>query len=70
MDATTPTAPSEDVVMEDSDDPQLTIRIPNPKVFMVRQSLWVGHRGKLRCDQCRIHNLKVRMRFPLAELNF
>lgn len=55
MDNATP----EDVVMDDSDDPQLTIRIPNPKVYMARQSLWVGHRGKLRCDQCRAHNLKV-----------
>ncbi|KXN90217.1 hypothetical protein AN958_04707 [Leucoagaricus sp. SymC.cos] len=28
------------------DDEQLTIRIPNPKMYMARQSLWTGHRGK------------------------
>ncbi|KAF8920020.1 hypothetical protein CPB85DRAFT_1429486 [Mucidula mucida] len=60
MDNATP----EDVVMDDSDDPQLTIRIPNPKVYMARQSLWVGHRGKLRCDQCRAHNLKCDRQQP------
>lgn len=41
------------------DDNQLTIRIPNPKVYMARQSLWIGHRGKPRCDHCRVNNLKV-----------
>lgn len=40
------------------DDGQLTIRIPNPKVYMARQSLWIGHRGKPRCDHCRVNNLK------------
>ncbi|KAF9264220.1 hypothetical protein L218DRAFT_987231 [Marasmius fiardii PR-910] len=40
------------------DDPQLKIRIPNPKIYMARQSMWVGHRGKLRCDSCRAQNLK------------
>lgn len=40
------------------DDNQLTIRIPNPKVYMARQSLWIGHRGKPRCDHCRVNNLK------------
>lgn len=41
------------------DNGQLTIRIPNPKVYMARQSLWIGHRGKPRCDHCRVNNLKV-----------
>lgn len=46
--------------LEDSnDDGQLTIRIPNPKVYMARQSQWIGRRGKPRCDQCRANNLKV-----------
>ncbi|KAA1472772.1 hypothetical protein DENSPDRAFT_801551 [Dentipellis sp. KUC8613] len=40
------------------DDSQLTIRIPNPKVFMARQSQWKGRRGKPRCDHCRLNNLK------------
>ncbi|KAF7782475.1 hypothetical protein Agabi119p4_1851 [Agaricus bisporus var. burnettii] len=40
------------------DDNQLTIRIPNPKMYMARQSLWIGHRGKPRCDHCRVNNLK------------
>ena len=42
------------------DDEQLRIRIPNPKVYIQRQSLWVGRRGKPRCDSCRANNLKVR----------
>ncbi|PBK73789.1 hypothetical protein ARMSODRAFT_952860 [Armillaria solidipes] len=50
--------PSRSVSADGSDDAQLTIRIPNPKVYMARQSLWVGRRGKLRCDACRAHNLK------------
>lgn len=41
-------------------DSQLTIRIPNPKVYMARQSQWKGRRGKPRCDHCRMNNLKVR----------
>ena len=41
------------------DDGQLRIRIPNPKVYMARQSQWVGRRGKPRCDYCRSNNLKV-----------
>lgn len=36
-----------------------TIRIPNPKVFLARQSQWKGRRGKPRCDYCRTNNLKV-----------
>ena len=43
-----------------NDDTQLTIRIPNPKVYMARQSQWKGRRGKPRCDHCRLNNLKVR----------
>ncbi|EPQ57427.1 hypothetical protein GLOTRDRAFT_92456 [Gloeophyllum trabeum ATCC 11539] len=39
-----------------SDDGQLTIRIPNPKVYMARQSQWKGRRGKPRvlpaCNYC------------------
>lgn len=49
-----------DSVEEINDDTQLTIRIPNPKVFMARQSQWKGRRGKPRCDHCRMNNLKVR----------
>ncbi|KAH7908419.1 hypothetical protein BJ138DRAFT_356025 [Hygrophoropsis aurantiaca] len=41
-----------------NDDGQLTIRIPNPKMYMARQSQWKGRRGKPRCDHCRINNLK------------
>lgn len=44
---------------ESGDDGQLTIRIPNPKVYMARQSQWKGRRGKPRCDYCRLNNLKV-----------
>ncbi|EIN11370.1 hypothetical protein PUNSTDRAFT_124754 [Punctularia strigosozonata HHB-11173 SS5] len=40
------------------DDSQLTIRIPNPKMYMQRQSQWKGRRGKPRCDHCRLNNLK------------
>lgn len=43
----------------EGDDEQLTIRIPNPKAYMARQSQWVGRRGKPRCDHCRTDNLKV-----------
>ena len=42
------------------EDSQLTIKIPNPKVYIARQSLWIGRRGKPRCDHCRLNNLKVR----------
>ncbi|PCH43734.1 hypothetical protein WOLCODRAFT_138555 [Wolfiporia cocos MD-104 SS10] len=45
-------------VGESGDDGQLTIRIPNPKVYMARQSQWKGRRGKPRCDHCRLNNLK------------
>ena len=48
------------------EDTQLTIRIPNPKVYMARQSQWVGKRGKPRCDHCRTNNLKVRFSFLLS----
>lgn len=44
---------------ESADDSQLTIRIPNPKMYMARQSQWKGRRGKPRCDHCRMNNLKV-----------
>ncbi len=47
------------------DDTQLVIRIPNPKVYMARQSRWVGRRGKPRCDHCRLTNLKVRQLFSV-----
>lgn len=46
-------------VGDSGDDGQLTIRIPNPKVYMARQSQWKGRRGKPRCDHCRLNNLKV-----------
>ncbi|KAL0956063.1 hypothetical protein HGRIS_002232 [Hohenbuehelia grisea] len=46
------------------DDGQLTIKIPNPKAYMARQSAWVGRRGKPRCDHCRIHNLKCDRLLP------
>lgn len=49
----------DDVLEEPSEDGNLTIRIPNPKVYMARQSLWIGRRGKPRCDHCRMNNLKV-----------
>ncbi|KAG1735087.1 uncharacterized protein EDB91DRAFT_1329812 [Suillus paluster] len=47
-----------DSVGDMNDDGQLTIRIPNPKMFMARQSQWKGRRGKPRCDHCRMNNLK------------
>lgn len=47
-----------DSVEDLNDDGQLTIRIPNPKMFMARQSQWKGRRGKPRCDHCRVNNLK------------
>lgn len=49
-----------DSAEELNDDTQLTIRIPNPKVYMARQSQWKGRRGKPRCDHCRMNNFKVR----------
>lgn len=53
--------------LEDSnDDGQLTIRIPNPKVYMARQSQWVGRRGKPRCDQCRANNRKCDRVLPIC----
>ncbi|KAM6502361.1 hypothetical protein JOM56_002338 [Amanita muscaria] len=45
-------------VGDPGDDGQLTIKIPNPKVYRARQSLWIGRRGKPRCDHCRLNNLK------------
>ncbi|TBU29546.1 hypothetical protein BD311DRAFT_756354 [Dichomitus squalens] len=47
-----------DSANDSGDDGQLTIRIPNPKVYMARQSQWKGRRGKPRCDHCRLNNLK------------
>ncbi|KDQ57577.1 hypothetical protein JAAARDRAFT_35270 [Jaapia argillacea MUCL 33604] len=47
-----------DSVGDPGEDGQLTIRIPNPKVYMARQSQWKGRRGKPRCDHCRLNNLK------------
>ncbi|OJT10765.1 hypothetical protein TRAPUB_12707 [Trametes pubescens] len=55
--ADSPAAQS-DSPAESGDDSQLTIRIPNPKVYMARQSQWKGRRGKPRCDHCRLNNLK------------
>lgn len=52
-------------VGDSGDDGQLTIRIPNPKVYMARQSQWKGRRGKPRCDHCRLNNLKVSFSFTL-----
>ncbi|EIW82996.1 hypothetical protein CONPUDRAFT_51660 [Coniophora puteana RWD-64-598 SS2] len=37
-----------DSVGDAGDDEQLTIRIPNPKMYMARQSGWKGRRGKPR----------------------
>ncbi|KAF8894913.1 hypothetical protein CPB84DRAFT_1710618 [Gymnopilus junonius] len=48
------------------DDGQLRIRIPNPKVYMARQSQWVGRRGKPRCDYCRGSNLKCDRMLPVC----
>ena len=48
-----------DSAPESGDESQLTIRIPNPKMYIARQSQWKGRRGKPRCDHCRINNLKV-----------
>jgi hypothetical protein len=42
------------------DDSGLTIRIPNPRIYMARRTQWKGRRGKPRCDNCRVNNLKVR----------
>ncbi|KAG6813664.1 hypothetical protein H0H92_008901 [Tricholoma furcatifolium] len=39
---------AEEAIARDSEDEQLKIRIPNPKVYMARQSLWIGRRGKPR----------------------
>ena len=50
---------SEDEEEEIIDDGGLTIRIPNPKMYMARQTQWKGRRGKPRCDNCRMNNLKV-----------
>ncbi|KIY65913.1 hypothetical protein CYLTODRAFT_423899 [Cylindrobasidium torrendii FP15055 ss-10] len=55
-----PEPPCSDIIVLDQDDPTRQLKIPIPKTSgaNARQSSWVGHRGKLRCDQCRIHNLK------------
>ena len=51
---------SEDDEDQFVDDGGLTIRIPNPNIYMARQTHWKGRRGKPRCDNCRMNNLKVR----------
>ncbi|KAK7035259.1 hypothetical protein VNI00_012026 [Paramarasmius palmivorus] len=56
----------DELTLENPDDPQLKIRIPNPKIYMARQSLWTGHRGKLRCDSCRAQNLKCDRAQPVC----
>lgn len=53
-----------------NDDGNFKIRIPNPKVYMARQSLWIGRRGKPRCDHCRVNNLKVRLLLVFHQLLF
>lgn len=58
-----------DSAEELNDDTQLTIRIPNPKVYMARQSQWKGRRGKPRCDHCRMNNLKVRSLSLVCDLH-
>ena len=44
---------------DSTEDNPLTIRLPNPRSFLARQSQWKGRRGKPRCDHCRLNNLKV-----------
>jgi hypothetical protein len=53
-----PRARSESLGDSTEDNP-LTIRLPNPRSFLARQSQWKGRRGKPRCDHCRLNNLKV-----------
>jgi len=55
-----------DSVGDVGDDEQLTIRIPNPKMYMARQSGWKGRRGKPRCDHCRMNNLKCDRVLPVC----
>ncbi|KIK97222.1 hypothetical protein PAXRUDRAFT_825162 [Paxillus rubicundulus Ve08.2h10] len=55
-----------DSAEELNDDGQLTIRIPNPKMYMARQSQWKGRRGKPRCDHCRTNNLKCDRVLPMC----
>ncbi|PPQ64990.1 hypothetical protein CVT26_015699 [Gymnopilus dilepis] len=64
--ATPPPVELVDHVRDALDDGQLRIRIPNPKVYMARQSQWVGRRGKPRCDYCRINNLKCDRLLPVC----
>jgi hypothetical protein len=46
----------------DEEDPQLKIRIPNPRVYLEKQySQWQSQRGRVRCDYCRGQKLKVRL---------
>lgn len=59
-----------DSVGDQGDDGQLTIKIPNPKVYKARQSLWIGRRGKPRCDHCRLNNLKVSQLLQFVMCNF
>jgi hypothetical protein len=63
----TPDSPDSDIPTDSEDDDDqviddggLTIRIPNPNFYISRQTQWKGRRGKPRCDNCRINNLKVR----------
>ena len=58
---TEPRARSESLGDSTEDNP-LTIRLPNPRSFLARQSQWKGRRGKPRCDHCRLNNLKVGLR--------
>ncbi|KAF8972966.1 hypothetical protein BDZ97DRAFT_1691597 [Flammula alnicola] len=55
-----------DPIEDPNDDGQLTIRIPNPKVYMARQSQWIGRRGKPRCDNCRLSNSKCDRVLPVC----
>ncbi|KAI0256200.1 hypothetical protein BJV78DRAFT_1169946 [Lactifluus subvellereus] len=47
-----------DSLGDSTEDNPLTIRLPNPRSFLARQSQWKGRRGKPRCDHCRLNNLK------------
>lgn len=52
----------------DAPESGFRIRIPNPSLYMERQSQWKGRRGKPRCDFCRAGNLRVSARYiPLLQ---
>lgn len=63
----TPDLPDSDIQTDFDEEEEIiedggfTIRIPNPKFYMARPTQWKGRRGKPRCDNCRINNLKVRV---------